>query len=130
MKTKMNYALEQQAVLAQNIANADTPGYKARDVTPPDFKSLLGSGGKGSAHKLQMTTTSPMHMGMGVGANTEFKVHARATTDELKPNGNNVSIEEEMPKVAMNQADYQKVMGMYGKMVTMFKTAIGSPTTG
>src|ERR1700733_12099117 len=89
MKAKMDYISARQGVLAQNIANADTPGYKAMDVAEPDFKKLV-------AHGLQMTTTSPKHMTGGKGGSSGFKIEKRPGTDELNPDGNNVVIEEEM----------------------------------
>ena len=55
-----------------------------------------------------------------------YEVTKRAGTDEQNPNGNNVTVEDEMSKVAQNQADYQKVLNLYSKAIGMFKTAIGS----
>jgi flagellar basal-body rod protein FlgB len=128
MKEKLGYLSERQAVLAQNIANADTPGYKAMDVVEPDFARLVK--GQSVGQSLKMTITSPGHIGHGVGAIGEFATEKRKGTDELNPNGNNVSIEEEMAKAGLNQAEYQKVVGMYGKWITMFKVAIGNPNSG
>jgi len=128
MKGKLNYMSERQSALAQNVANADTPGYKAMDIPEPDFKKMMG--GSGASQNLQMTVTDPKHMTGGDGQSGMFRVEQRKNTDELNPNGNNVVIEEEMSKVALNQMDYQKVLSMYGKMITMFKTAIGNANTG
>lgn len=128
MKVKLNYMSERQSVLAQNIANADTPGYRTMDVPEPDFKKMI-SGGQ-EAHKLQMTLTNPMDM-RGTAANAgAFQPEPRQTTGEQKPDGNNVVIEEEMSKIALNQADYQKVLDLYTKTIAMFKTAIGSAGSG
>ena len=41
--SKMGWLSERQTVLAQNIANADTPGYKAKDLKVPDFSSMLNT---------------------------------------------------------------------------------------
>jgi flagellar basal-body rod protein FlgB len=128
MKSHMAYAAQQQTALSQNIANADTPGYKAMDIKEPDFKKLAQSAGLGG--KLPMTVTNPQHMtSMGAGGMT-FKMEKRANTDELNPDGNNVVIEEEMSKVAANQADYQKVLNLYGKSISLFKIAIGNTGGG
>ena len=123
MKTKLGYLSERQAVLAQNVANADTPGYKAMDVAEPDFAKMVGA--SGGSQSLRMTVTDPKHMTGGGGGSGQFKMEKRNATDELNPNGNNIVIEEEMSKIGLNQMDYQKVLSMYGKMMTgMFKTAI------
>ena len=49
LTTRMNWLNERQRVLAQNVANADTPDYVARDLAQPDVKALLRqSKGRGS----------------------------------------------------------------------------------
>ena len=130
MKAKLNYMSARQAVLAQNVANADTPGYRARDIAEPDFKRMLsGKSTDGGAARLKMATTSGSHITQGAGG-ISAKVMDRPKTDELNPNDNNVSVEEEMAKIGQNQMEYQKVLNMYGKTVSMFKIAIGNPNAG
>ncbi len=128
MKAKMAYHSQRQAVLAQNIANVDTPGYKARDVEKPDFKKLAESYGGGVSHNLAMSRTSSKHIMpqlASVGHLNDFK---RRNTDELNPNNNNVSVEEEMMKVAENQSEYNKVTSLYNKTIDLLRTAIGKPS--
>ena len=69
-------------------------------------------------------------MSGGAAAAGNFKVENRKNTDELNPDGGNVVIEEEMAKAGQNQAEYQKVLNLYGKAISMFKTAIGSANAG
>ncbi len=121
MKSKMAYMSERQSVLAQNIANADTPGYQARDVRAPDFKKSLIR----ASHQLNMAKTSNMHFNGARNSVSATGIINRDSTYERNPTGNNVAIEEEMSKVAENQAEYQKVLNLYRKSVDMFKTAIG-----
>lgn len=120
MKAKLGYLSERQGVLAQNIANADTPNYQAKDVQAPDFSKSLSS-----AHQLQMTSTNKKHLSGGGISSISSHIIKRDSTYERSPTGNNVVIEEEMSKVAENQAEYQKVLNLYRKSVDMFKTAIG-----
>ena len=127
MKARLNYLSERQAVLAQNIANADTPGYKAKDVSEPDFQKTLAQQNN-SARQLHMAITNSKDLTPPPDT-AAFKVTQRPGTDELNPNGNNVSIEDEMQKVATNQAEYTRTLNLYHKMVTMFNTAIGAPTS-
>ncbi len=124
MKSKLGYMSERQSVLAQNIANVDTPNYRAMDVTEPDFKKMVGA----SAQSLSMAVTNKQHMTGSKSNGGTHKLELRKKTDELNPIGNNVVIEEEMAKVAMNQAEYQKVLNLYGKTISMFKIAIGRPS--
>jgi flagellar basal-body rod protein FlgB len=128
MKAKLNYLSAEQATLAQNVANADVPAYKARDAVAPDFKKMAfsGSSARVSGGVLPMQTTNAKHIAVlsapAVGAGGTI---IRASTFERNPSGNNVAIEEEMAKIADNQAEYQKVLNLYRKTVDMFKTAIG-----
>lgn len=121
MKAKLGYLSERQGVLAQNIANADTPDYQAKDVQLPDFKQHLSN----STQKLQLVSTNGKHFsGMNAASGSSHIIN-RDSTYERSPTGNNVVIEEEMSKVAENQAEYQKVLNLYRKSIDMFKTAIG-----
>ncbi|MBY0408042.1 MAG: flagellar basal body rod protein FlgB [Rickettsiales bacterium] len=133
MKTKLQFLSERQGVLARNIANADTPGYKAQDLKAPDFAKLLKSAparvSGQSAQNLPMAVTHAGHMAPMTAA-TNMEMIDRPMTDELNPNGNNVVIEEEMSKVASNQGEYTTAMNLYAKTVAMFKTAIGNPSGG
>ena len=128
MKARMAYFSQRQAVLAQNVANADTPGYHAKDIAKPDFKKLAASLGAGQMPNLRMAQTSGQHM-MGSGSTSvEFNQINRKTTDEMNPDDNNVSIEEEMAQVAENQQEYQKAISLYSKTISLLNVAIGRPT--
>ncbi len=127
MKAKLGYISERQSVLAQNVANADTPNYRAKDIKEPDFKTLIARQQSGASLKMHMRVTDAKHLTGNKNAGAMFTVENRPTTYELNPNGNNVVIEEEMMRIAGNQAEYQKVLGVYKKTVDMFKTAIGRP---
>lgn len=129
MKTKMNVISARQEVLAQNIANVDTPGYKAMDIQEPDFKRMLSSQSAGGGQKLKMTATRSGHIS-GNSGNASAKIVERPKTDERNPNDNNVSVEEEMAKVGYNQMEYQKMLNLYSKTVSMFKIAIGTQGRG
>lgn len=129
MKTKMNYLSARQTVLARNVANADTPGYKVKDITAPDFSKILAGTQRNSARNLPLAVTHAGHIApiADIGASKEFEAKK---TDELNPDGNNVSVEEEMSKIAENQSQYTMALNLYSKTLAMFKTAIGNPSGG
>ena len=127
MKAKLGYISERQSLLAQNVANADTPNYRARDIKQPDFKMLAMRQQSGASQKLPMHLTNEKHITGTKNPGAQFTVENRPLTYELNPNGNNVVLEEEMMRIAQNQAEYQKVLSVYKKTVDMFKTAIGRP---
>lgn len=127
MKAKLNYASERQAVLAQNVANADTPDYRAKDIAEPDFKSLLSNS---SGQSLAMVSTDRKHIAVSSADGGHYKIMVRPSTYEQSPVGNNVSTEEELMRISQNQAEYQKVLNVYRKTVMMFKTALGNSGNG
>ena len=61
LKSRMSWLEARQNVLSQNVANADTPGYAARDLKPMDFESLV-KGASGSAFNTQLSTTDARHI--------------------------------------------------------------------
>jgi flagellar basal-body rod protein FlgB len=121
MKSKLGYHGSRQSVLAQNIANVDTPGYQARDIAKPDFSGMVSRAGGA----LPLATTHAGHMDGGAKNAQLFAASKRPSTYERNPNGNNVVIEEEMMRAAENQAEYQQVVSLYRKSVEMFRTALG-----
>lgn len=134
MQSKLKYLSERQGVLAQNVANVDTPGYRAKDIAKPDFAKIASQVSYSSdgmpAQKLQPAQTDPKHMVKKPGNGGMWETQYRASTYEMNPTGNNVSVEEEMMKMAENQSEYNKVLSLYRKTVDMFKTAVGRPGGG
>lgn len=121
VEEKLKYLSQRQQALASNVANADTPGYKAKDVQKPDFRKVLDA----SVSALAAARTHPSHLAGNPIVPTVYPMVTRATTDELNPNGNNVSIEEEMQMVAVNAADYQLALGVDMSMDKLFNIALG-----
>ena len=118
LKQRMSWHQERQSVLAQNVANADTPNYRARDLKEPTFGAMANSAAAG----VQLATTSPMHLGPSGGRTQEPE---RAKTYEITPEGNAVVLEEEVMRVSQNVMDYQMVSQLYSRGLGMLKTAIG-----
>jgi flagellar basal-body rod protein FlgB len=118
LRTRMQWHQERQRVLAENVANADTPYYRARDLAPPNFESMV----QGAA-SLTMVRTDPGHRGMA-GGGSQF-AEDKNLHYEIRPRGNAVSHEDEMLKLAGNQMDYDAVTSIYTRSLTLIKTAIG-----
>ncbi len=120
LRERMSWLHQRQDVLSQNVANADTPGYVARDLKAQDFSKLLsGETSRASA----MRATDPRHIAMSSLSGSRFD--EMAAPDQANPNGNAVSLEEEMIKVSDTQAQFQAAANLYAKAMTMMKTAIG-----
>lgn len=119
LKTRMHWHQARQKLLAENVAHADTPGFAPRDLAGPRF----GPDGRAASSGLAPMRTSPMHL-------TGSPAHAAGrqvdgTRFEVRPSGNAVNLEEEMLKVAQNQADYQLAASLYEKSLRMLRTAVG-----
>lgn len=120
---KMSYLNQRQGVLAQNIANADTPGYQARDLKEVDFSGVLKDVTRSSQVKPE--TTSANHIGGG-GQIAPSEASVSKPDYEIAPAGNAVILEEQMLKMSRNMMDYNLMTTLYQKNVSMMRTALGS----
>ncbi|MGE0743980.1 MAG: flagellar basal body protein [Rhodospirillales bacterium] len=122
MATKrMDWLTRRQEVLAQNIANADTPKFVPHDMKAQDFARLV----KPEAPKLSLAATDAHHLPptrAPRGANGDV---ATKNTYETAPTGNSVVLEEQLMKVAETQSSYKLASSLYAKHLSLIKTAIG-----
>jgi flagellar basal-body rod protein FlgB len=118
LRTRMHWHQERQRVLAENVANADTPRFQPRDLAPPQFDPR-----RPATVELGLARTSTAHLA-GAPGSTRFQLD-RNGGFESRPSGNAVSLEDEMMKVASNQMDYQAATSLYTRGLGMLKTAIG-----
>jgi flagellar basal-body rod protein FlgB len=117
LRTRMQWHQQRQRVLAENIAHADTPRYKARDLVPPTFASAL------QRASVNMARTDPGHL-EATGSSLQFD-EDRNVRYETRPRGTAVNHEEEMLKLAGNQASYDAVTSIYSHSLSLIKTAVG-----
>lgn len=123
LKSSMKYGAERQEVVARNLANIDTPGYKARDLKKLDFKKLaMAQGGQ-----LQMAATAPTHLGgtLGAAGGNVFASEADRSTFETTPTQNNVVLEEQMGKISDIGAQFQLSSTMLKKYTSLYRSALG-----
>ena len=118
LRTKMQWHQERQRVLAENVANADTPEFRPRDLKPLDFGSQVAQAGQ-----VRIASTDPAHI-TGANATGPF-ASAQNNKYDVRPAGNAVSVEEEMIKVAANQMDYQAATSLYSRSMGLFRVALG-----
>jgi flagellar basal-body rod protein FlgB len=123
----MQWHQERQKVLAENVANADTPNFRTRDLKPLDFGSQVQSAGVQSASQaggpVRLAATDPAHI-TGAAGKGAFATDRNSKYD-VKPAGNAVNLEDEMMKVASNQMDYQAAISLYSRSMGLFRTALG-----
>jgi len=133
MFTKMNWLEQRQKVLAENIANANTPDYRPHDLVEPDFKSLLSS----STSKITLNSstgsstgvikTDSQHIGMTQSSGTQEVSKTKNQRDnyETAPDGNSVIIEEQLLKANQTAAEHRFITNLYAKQVNILRTALG-----
>jgi flagellar basal-body rod protein FlgB len=112
---------QRQAVLAQNIANANTPRYKPHDLRP--FTAALGR-----AHAVIPMRTQHNHLLGTSRATAPNEVVDRTHTQS--PDGNAVALEEQLVKVADTESKHAMVTAIYRKYLGMFSIAMGRGPSG
>ena len=118
---KMRWHQTRQRLLAENVANAETPGYRGRDLKQYDFEDRMGMMASSSA--VVTTVTQPMHFSASSGEGA-FAAQ-RMANFEITPEGNGITLEDEMMKVTTNMMDYQAATSLYQKSIRILRVALG-----
>jgi flagellar basal-body rod protein FlgB len=113
---RLGWLDRRQSVLAQNVANADTPGYRPRDLTPFQ-RELEGQ------RRLALARTAPTH-GSGSAASL---VNARTERNaaEVTPDGNAVSLDREAMRIAETDAAHALAFAVHRSFTGMFRITLG-----
>jgi len=120
LKTRMQWHEARQKVLAENVANADMPGFKPRDLRELAFGKAL----EAAAAPVSLAVTDPSHIAGGA-SQASGADQRNARRFETTPSGNAVNLEDEMLKVAQNQSDFQLATSLYQRSVSLLKLAVG-----
>jgi flagellar basal-body rod protein FlgB len=118
LRSRMEWHQERQRVLAENVANADTPNYRPLDLAPPNFEQAL------TAQPVTLARDNPNHIAAD-GGNDGFNAQNEPQY-EVRPGGNAVNHEDEMMRVASNQMDFDAVADLYSRSLALIKLAAGS----
>ena len=118
LRTRMQWHQQRQQVLAQNVANSDTPNFRPQDLDEPKFALSAPS-----AAPLQLARTNAGHL-QGFGGAASFR--GEPNQHQVRPAGNAVNLEDEMMKMAQNNMDYQAATQLYSRGLNLIKNAIGS----
>jgi len=130
MLSGMQRALRQldarQRVIAGNLANSDTPGFKALDVKS-DFANMVDQRVEKAGNPTVNLTARMAELGAksgnSLGMRSDVIVDNSAT--EIKPDGNSVNIEDQMMKMSQVQTEFITLINLYKKNIMLFKSAIG-----
>jgi len=107
------HAGQRHRVIAENVANADTPGYRARDVE--DFRATV-------KEAFTARATRPGHAGASEAprAPRSFEL-----PQPPEPNGNSVSVEDQAVRAAEAQHQHAMALAVYSKAVDIFRLGLG-----
>ncbi len=138
-KELARHATTRQTLVTQNIANSDTVGYRARDVKAfaevyqgpgapdrgPEVRQTRGANGAEQA--FQASATRPGHAGFSATAQRAeaAQVYEISRLGADSPNGNSVSIEDQMSRGARAVADHEIALGVLRKTMDLIRMTIG-----
>ncbi|WP_086657577.1 flagellar basal body rod protein FlgB [Acetobacter orientalis] len=111
---RLTWLEKRQSVLAGNVANADTPGYVAKDVSP--FQGVLQN-----QMAVTLAQTEPGHLSGNNGT-----AHAAATGGNISISGNEVKLEGQLEKVADTNDQQRLATTLYSRYTSMISTVLGS----
>jgi len=125
---KMNWLDQNQTVVAKNIANADTPGFRPMSLKDEDFSKFMGtslSESTGSMKPLSVAVTDSNHIGAMEGdTNAKIGSVKQKKIYEASPDGNGVVLEEQLFKSNENGMQYQIATDLYRRSAGMIRMAL------
>jgi flagellar basal-body rod protein FlgB len=132
LKGRLGYLDARQKVIAQNVANADTPGFVPRDIKPPTgptFAQTL-NGARPPAGVMAVTQAGHItpggHGGAVAGGGAGWKAD-KAPDSETRLDGNSVVLEEQMLKMAESRMAYDAAITFYQKSLNLLRLASKGP---
>ena len=135
LKSRLGYLSERQKVIAQNVANADTPEYQPRDLKAYTFQASLAQQTTGQAYRggpvsqaaggIQMLATSPAHMAPLKPASVWRS--PEGPDSETTLDGNSVTLEDQMLKMTDARMNYDAAVSFYQKSMALLKTSTRRP---
>jgi flagellar basal-body rod protein FlgB len=136
LKSRMGYLSDRQKVIAQNVANADTPEYQPRDLKAYTFKATLDQQASGQPYRggqvsgpatsgVQMMATSAAHMAPSKPAGV-WRAPEGADS-ETTLDGNSVTLEDQMLKMTDARMNYDAAVSFYQKSMALLKTSTRRP---
>jgi flagellar basal-body rod protein FlgB len=123
LRARMGYLSERQRVIAENVANASTPGYAPHDLKAFNFKAQVDAASS-------LAVTQPGHMlakGAKPGSAAGAVKTVKSPDSETTLDGNSVVLEEEMMKMSQARMDYDTAVGFYQKSLDILKLATRKP---
>lgn len=125
LRGRMGYLNQRQKVIAENVANADTPGFTPRDLKPFSVQAQASGA-------VVQAVTQPGHMlppNAKTGAAAAFKPQ-ESRDSETRLDGNSVVLEEEMIKMTDSRTNFDAAVTFYQKSLALLQMATKAPGQG
>jgi flagellar basal-body rod protein FlgB len=113
LEAAMRFRTARQGVLAGNVANADTPRYRARDLV---FESVLDQ------ERLPMVGTHARHLSAGSAQQRPYELVVGPKGDG--PDRNGVSLDDELIRMSRNAGAYQDQADILSRLLGLMRSAI------
>jgi flagellar basal-body rod protein FlgB len=135
LRERLGFLNERQRVLSENVANASTPKYVAKDLDQRAFTDAVarqmpqmrtGPAGPNPINPIRMVATRSGHMDGGAAVANSGRV-IRSPDSEITLDGNAVVLEEQMIKVADTRMSYDAALGLYQKGLQLMRLASRRP---
>jgi flagellar basal-body rod protein FlgB len=134
LKGRLGYLGAREKIIAENVANADTPGYAPRDIKAPAFDQMVsaamggsGGGGGGMAASNGVAMTQSGHISSAGGRGPSGYKADKSPDSETRMDGNSVVLEEQMLKMAESRMAYDAAISFYQKSMNMLRMASRAP---
>jgi flagellar basal-body rod protein FlgB len=121
LKSKMSYVNARQQLIAQNVANADTPDYMPQDLKPFSFAAMAQAAGSG------LIVNQPGQMAVGPSVKAGALKPVDTPDTEARIDGNQVVLEDQMSKLTEARIDYETAVDFYQQSMSMLTTASRAP---
>ena len=129
LRSRMGYLSQRQRLIAENVANASTPGFSPRDLKPFSFQAQVKLAAT-EASSASLGVTEPGHIPLKSGKTAAAVKPLKVKDSETTLDGNSVVLEEEMMKLTDARMDYDAAVGFYQKSLDILKMATRRPGSG
>ncbi|MGP1274205.1 MAG: flagellar basal body rod protein FlgB [Caulobacterales bacterium] len=126
LRQALGYHSDRQRVIAENVANANTPGFVPDDIPQSEFERAL-SGAQGTS-RVTLSATEAGHIQGHSSSGGSGAWRAMASPDsETTINGNAVVLEEQMVRSGENRMRFETALGLYQKSLALIRMAARAP---
>ncbi len=120
----VNFTEARHGVLAGNIANLDTPGYKTRDLSPQLFQEQLKDALEAQRQSPGQTSLGEMSSTGSRGSYEQLAKVDDSLTGMLRHDDNNASLEQQVTQISKNQAQHNLAINLMAQQFRLLRTAI------